>query len=134
MPNRDVRIWFGSRRFVGVVGMLLIATFLACSGDEDDLDSPQPFERGPDVPIIIESGEPIIIGTSTALTGPIRSRGEEYRDAVALAVKLWTEENGELIAGHEVRISAEDDGCGLSDVAAVAAERFVETRRMVRIR
>ena len=103
----------------------------ACSDDDAAGDGPVDFARGPDLAIVIGVDEPIVIGVSSALTGPIGRRGSEYLDAVVLGVDLWKEANGELIAGHEIEVSAEDDGCSEAGVATVAAQRFVRTIGLV---
>ena len=116
-----------------VAALALTALVLAACGD-DDGDAGgglSDFERGPNVPIVIPAGQPIVIGVSTVLTGPISERGEEYRDAVISGVEAWKQANGDEIAGHEIVVRAEDDGCTAPGAAAVAAERFARTEGLV---
>ena len=111
---------------------MLSAAVAACGDKDGDTgDGLTDLQRGPDVAIVIGADEPIVIGVSSALTGPIGRRGSEYRDAVVLGVDLWKEANGELIAGREIEVSAEDDGCSEPGVATVAAQRFVRTVGLV---
>jgi branched-chain amino acid transport system substrate-binding protein len=58
-------------------------------------------------------------------------RGEEYRDAAIVAIERWKEANGDEIAGHEIEVRAEDDGCSASDVTEVAAQRLLRTAGLV---
>lgn len=118
-----------------VAALMLAAGFallVSCSDDGDSVAQDLvDFERGPDVPIVIPSGAPIVIGVSSALTGPIRERGEEYRDAVISGVEAWKAANGREIAGHPIELRAEDDGCTAAGAAAVAAGRFTRTQGLV---
>ena len=113
-----------------VVLAFMTLALAACGGGPKS-DGLAEFPRGPDVPIIIPPGKPIVIGVSTALTGPVGPRGNEYRDAVIVGVEDWKRRNGELIAGHEVAIRAEDDGCGVAEVATEAAQRLAKTPGLV---
>lgn len=88
-------------------------------------------ERGPETPITVPAGEPIVIGVSSALTGPIGLRGTEYRDAVIVSVNRWKDEHGTTIEGHEIEIQAEDDGCTESDVTLGAAMRLLSRAGLV---
>ena len=111
--------------------LLLLVVVAACSDDDDAGDGLIDLERGPDVAIVIATDQPIVLGFSAALIGPIGPRGNEYLDAVVLGVERWKQSNGELIGGHEIEVRAEDDGCSEPGVAAVAAERFTRTTGLV---
>lgn len=116
---------------VATIGVFVIA---ACGGDDGGpAFVPQALERGPGVSIVVPVDAPIVIGVSTALTGPVGPRGSEYRDAVVLAVKRWTEANGDTIGGHEILVHAEDDGCTESDITAGAAERLLSHEGLVAV-
>lgn len=113
---------------LGLLGILLLGG--ACGGDDDGepVATVEPIARSPETAIIIPAGEPIIVGVSTALTGgPVGERGEEYRDAVIASVERW----GNQIAGHEIEIQAEDDGCTAPGVASIAAERLLSKPGLV---
>ena len=81
--------------------------------------------------MVIQAGEPLVIGVSSALTGPAAPRGQEYRDAVVVAVEQWKAQNGALIGGHEIAIVSEDDGCTEADVTRKAAERLLKRPGLV---
>jgi branched-chain amino acid transport system substrate-binding protein len=99
----------------------------ACTGEEEDIaqNGNDVISRDPQTPIVIPAGEPIVIGVSAALTGPIKSRGVERRDATVVGIKRWKAANGDQIRGHDIMVYAEDDGCSQADVAAIAAERLL---------
>jgi branched-chain amino acid transport system substrate-binding protein len=103
----------------------------ACGGDDVHEFVPQDIARGPQTPIRIPPEEPIVIGVSTALTGPIAERGNEYLDAVVVGVERWKSDHGELIGGHEIEIVGEDDGCAEPGVAIVAARRLLGREGLV---
>lgn len=117
----------------GVHGALLAiavasAVVLAgCGSGGDSGDAPvlADVNRSPGTPIIIPPEEPLVVGVSSALTGPIGERGTEYRDAVVLGVRQFERENGAEIAGHPIEVHAEDDGCTVADQTVVAAERLL---------
>ena len=87
--------------------------------------------RGPDIQVSIPADEPIVVGVSTALTGPSGGRGRQYRDAVVVAVERWKALNGSQIAGHDIMVAAEDDGCSEQDVARLAAQRLISRPGLV---
>ncbi|HEY5626061.1 MAG TPA: branched-chain amino acid ABC transporter substrate-binding protein, partial [Dehalococcoidia bacterium] len=74
---------------------------------------------------------PIVIGVSTALTGSDGERGAEYRDAVIASVNRWKEINGDQIAGHDIEIWSEDDGCTAADHTRIAATRLLGLEGLV---
>ena len=116
--------------FFGLVSVLFIAG--ACSDDADDTDGDNgPITRGPSIDIVIAADEPIIIGISAALTGPIESFGTIGRDATIVGVERWKAANGDQIAGHDIEIRAEDDGCFEADITAQAAERLLRVKGLV---
>ncbi len=100
-----------------VLAMVFGMVVAACSSDDDPVESVlADIDRSPDTSIIIPAGQPLVIGVSSALTGPAAPRGQEYRDAVVVAVEQWKRQNGPMIAGHEISIVSEDDGCTEADV------------------
>ena len=119
----------------GIVVVVLIAALALGGGSDedggDDIDLDRDPGRGPDQAIVIPAGEPIIVGVSTALTGPIGERGSEYLNAVYVGIEHWRETNGDLIGGHEIEVRAEDDGCSEADIAVTAAQRHVRRPTLV---
>ena len=115
-----------------LIAVLFIAGACGGGGDEDTAGENGGVTRSPQTPIVIPAGEPIVVGISTALTGgPVGVRGAEYRDAAITAIERWKEANGDQIAGHEIQVRAEDDGCSASDVTEVAAQRLLRDEGLV---
>ncbi|MCH7718705.1 MAG: branched-chain amino acid ABC transporter substrate-binding protein [Chloroflexi bacterium] len=115
-----------------LIALLFIAGACGDDVDEDADGENGAIERSPQTPIVIPAGEPIVVGISTALTGgPVGVRGAEYRDAAITAIERWKEANGDQIAGHEIQVRAEDDGCSASDVTEVAAQRLLRVEGLV---
>ena len=119
-----------------LLATLLAVAFVALGCSEDAAepvgDGDGAIARSPEAPIVVAAGEPMVIGISTALSGgPNGIRGTEYRDAAITAITRWKEANGELIAGHEIVVRAEDDGCGDGAVTAIAAERLLRAKGLV---
>ena len=81
--------------------------------------------------MVIPLGEPLVIGVSSALTGPAAPRGQEYRDAVVMTVEQWKTQNGPLIGGHQIIVVSEDDGCTESDITRLAATRLLKQPGLV---
>ena len=105
---------------------VLVAALTACSGDDEVVAvALTDIDRSPETSMVIPEGEPLVIGVSSALTGPAAPRGQEYRDAAAVAVEQWKTQNGATIGGHEISIVSEDDGCTEADVTRKAAERLL---------
>ncbi len=116
-----------------LLGLLaaLVFAFAACGGDDDvDVDLTD-IDRSPDTPIVIPADVPIVVGVSSALTGPIEERGREYLNAVTTSVELWKAANGDLIGGHEITVVGEDDGCSELGVSIVAANRLLSREGLV---
>lgn len=112
-----------------IAGILLAG---ACSEkEESEQNGGEVIPRDPQTPIVIPSDEPIVIGVSAALTGPIGPRGLEIRDAVIVGVELWKAENGDGIGGHEIIVWAEDDGCYEAGCAADAANQLLRQKGLV---
>jgi branched-chain amino acid transport system substrate-binding protein len=110
--------------------LALVAT--ACGGGgEDRALELRPIERSPSTPIVVPAGEPIVVGVSSALTGPVGQRGREYRDTAILGVNRWKSARGERIEGHEIVVQAEDDGCTEADITVGAAERLLRRSGLV---
>jgi branched-chain amino acid transport system substrate-binding protein len=103
-----------------------------CGDGNDETVDVAAAERAPDAPIVIDAGEPIVIGVSAPITGPDAAAGSEDRDAVILAVERWKEENG-LIHGHDVEVVVEDDGCTEADITADAARRLADRANVVAV-
>lgn len=117
---------------LGVVAIVVVVVMVASGGGSDE-DGPAVgvIDRGPSTPIEINAGVPIVIGVSTALTGSAGERGAEYRDAVITSVNRWKEANGDQIAGHDIEIWSEDDGCTAVDHATIAARRLLGLEGLV---
>jgi branched-chain amino acid transport system substrate-binding protein len=109
------------------VAVAVVAALAGCGSDGGPGDDPglQDVSRSPEAPVVVPPGEPLVVGVSSALTGPVAERGSEYRDAVVLGVRRFEQENGTEIAGHRIEVHAEDDGCTVADQTAVAAERLL---------
>lgn len=115
---------------------VLVAALLGagCGGGDDAADATRqttPGAPGAAGQITIAPADPVVVGVSTALTGPVGERGTEYRDAVVLGVLLWQEANGDEIRGHPIEVWSEDDGCTEADQTAVAAGRLLALRSLV---
>ncbi len=123
--------WTGAVLLGIAVVAVVVVMVMAGGGDDDEEAVTGDIQRSPDTPIVIPAHEPIIVGVSTALTGPIGERGAEYRDAVITSVNRWKEANGGQIAGHDIEVWAEDDGCTAADHAAIAARRLVGRQGLV---
>jgi branched-chain amino acid transport system substrate-binding protein len=112
-----------------IVVVVVVAVMVAVGGGDDEEEAAiGEIERGPDMPILIPAGEPIIVGVSAALSGPTETQGSEVLDATILGVELWKEANGNTIGGHEVEIHAEDDGCFEADITSRAAGHLLYGR------
>ena len=111
-----------------VVAVLLLLVISGGDTEEDPDTGLAAVDRGPGIPIVIPEQEPLVLGVSSALTGPIAERGTQYRDAVVVAVERWKADNGDTIGGHPISVVAEDDGCTESDVTTRAAERSMARR------
>ncbi|MFC2027483.1 hypothetical protein ACFLU3_02230, partial [Chloroflexota bacterium] len=94
------------RSIIGIVLCLTLLMMLlsgACDEKEgSEQTGGEDIPRDTQTPIVIPQDEPVIIGVSAALTGPIGPRGIEIRDAVIVGVERWKAENGEEISGHEI--------------------------------
>ncbi|MCZ6706745.1 MAG: branched-chain amino acid ABC transporter substrate-binding protein [Chloroflexi bacterium] len=138
MPQLPDRLRSALRRrstygYLGVAVVIVVALALASGGsDAEDPDTGlRDVDRGPEIEIVIAAGEPLLVGVSSALTGPIAVRGKQYRDAVVVAVDRWKAANGETIGGHAIVVVAEDDGCTESDVTRRAAGRHLQRPGLV---
>ena len=119
---------------VSVLALLGTALLAAGCGDDpadDAADPPRAAAPRAARAIAIGPDEPVVIGVSTALTGPVGERGTEYRDAVLVAVLRWQEANGDSILGHPIEVYSEDDGCTEADQTAVAARRLLGVAGLV---
>jgi branched-chain amino acid transport system substrate-binding protein len=114
------------------LGLSFAWALVACGGGgEGEALVLEPIERSPSTPIVVRAEDPIVVGVSSALTGPVGPRGDEYRDAVIFAVNRWKAAHGERIEGHEIVVQAEDDGCAEPDITAGAAERLLSRSGLV---
>ena len=124
---------FKYRNLAGIVLFAALLVILACAAEEaagPTLAEVAP-PRGPDTPVVIPRGEPMVVGVSVALTGPVAPRGLQYRDAVVVAVERWKAARGSQIHGHDLVVVAEDDGCTEGDVAQKAAGRLLRRPGLV---
>ena len=103
----------------------------ACGGDDDAAPDLPDIERGPDTPMVIPDGEPIVVGVSAALTGPVGERGQEYVNAVIAGVEAWKRANSTMIAGHEIVVVAGDDACTAPGAAVTAGHRLLRRPGLV---
>ena len=114
------------------VAAILIVALAACSSDDEVEDVVlADISRSPETSMVIPVGAPVVIGVSSALTGPAAPRGQEYRDAVVVAVEQWKAQHGALISGHEISVVSEDDGCTEAGVTRLAAERLLKRPGLV---
>lgn len=126
----------GSRRWAKGLVLILVLAVALLAGACADEEGIQPngnitLAREPEESIVIPAGDPIVVGVSAALTGPIASRGMERRDAAVVGIERWKEANGDQIGGHDIMVYAEDDGCSEADVAAYAAKRLLGKQGLV---
>jgi len=128
-------LWHPRRLVIGIILFLTLSMMLltaACTEKEEaEQNGGEVIPRDTQTPIVIPEDEPIVIGVSAALTGPIGPRGIEIRDAVIVGVERWKAENGEEIGGHEIKVWAEDDGCYETGCAANAADQLLRQRGLV---
>jgi branched-chain amino acid transport system substrate-binding protein len=114
--------------------LVLVLLLVGCGdGDDDETLERETVERGPDLPVVIEPGEPIVVGVSAPITGPDAVVGIEDRDAVIVAVERWKEANGTQIHGHDIEVVVEDDGCTETDITAAAAQRLANRAEVVAV-
>jgi len=126
--------WRRLSAFAAVLAIAAISMLLIGCAAEEKVEQNaglRDIVRGPDVQVSIPAGEPIVVGVSTALTGPSGGRGRQYRDAVVVAVERWKTANDSQIAGHDIIVAAEDDGCSEPDVTALAARRLLKRPGLV---
>ncbi len=113
---------------LGLVVVVVVVVVATGGGDDEEESAITDIERSPDVPIVIPAGEPIVIGVSGPLSGPTEIFGIEGREAAAVSVELWKAANGDTLAGHEIEVHAEDDGCFDADITARAAGHLLYGR------
>jgi ABC-type branched-subunit amino acid transport system substrate-binding protein len=112
-----------------MLALALVLLLGACKGSEQKkAETTQPATRGPQTPIVIPAGEPIVIGISAPLTGPDAVVGAEDSDAATVSVDRWKRANGGQIKGHAIKVQVEDDGCTEADITLQAAERLLQQR------
>ena len=104
----------------------------ACSGNKEKKpEAAATVTRGPQTPIVIPAGAPIVIGISAPLTGPDAAAGTEDSDAAIVSIDRWKRANGSEIKGHAIKVQVEDDGCTEVDIAVQAAERLLQQEGLV---
>lgn len=119
---------------LGLAVVVVVVVIVAAGGGGDEEGAPiGDIERSPDTPIVIPADEPIVIGVSAALSGPIETQGSEILDATTVGAELWKEANGDRIGGHEIEIHAEDDGCFEADITNRAAGHLLYGRNNHRL-
>jgi branched-chain amino acid transport system substrate-binding protein len=115
--------------------MLALALALlvgACgSTGEKKVEVTRTVTRGPQTPIVIPSGGPVVIGVSAPLTGPDSAVGNEDSDAAIVGVDRWRRVTGSQIKGHAIEIQVEDDGCTEAETTVQAAERLLRQEGLV---
>ena len=92
-----------------------------------------PFQFGliSSIQLSFGPGQPLVVGSSTPLTGADGAAGLEERDAVLTSVKLWEDQHGSQLKGHPIEVHAEDDGCTDGEQAEIAAKRFLRVNGLV---
>jgi branched-chain amino acid transport system substrate-binding protein len=128
--RRPKKLIKGSVLILVLVVILMVG---ACTGEEEEveLNEIDVVSRDPQTPIVIADGEPVVVGVSAALTGPIAPRGLAIRNAVVLGIARWKAERGDQIGGHDIAIYAEDDGCYEAIIPTFAAQRLIGTSGLV---
>ena len=134
------RLWRRLRRirrsnFVVTTVLVVLVVLMQVLDFETEAEVFQPPEavsRSPEAPLVIPAGEPIVLGFSGPLTGPLATGNFDASAAIA-GVLRWKELNGDLIHGHRVDLVGEDDGGTEEDVALVAANLLLARSRLVAI-
>jgi len=103
----------------------------ACGEEEKTEPTDGVVTRTPETPIVIPAGEPIVVGISVSLTGPVATSGRESSDAILVGIERWKADNGDQILGHNIVACVEDDGCFEGDVTAFAGQRFLRRKGLV---
>ncbi len=93
------------RFFVTLVTLLLLASMLLV-GCSTPAEEPAPSEDGEEAPV--ESTDPVVIGSTFTLSGPVAHAGQAAFEGAELAVKYVNEELGG-INGREVVLKYYDD-------------------------
>ncbi len=123
---------FGTKAIVLFLTAALVIVCGACSAGEDEEQTRgDVISRSSETPIVIPEGEPVVIGVSAALTGPIGPRGLELHDAVIVGVERWKAVNGDQIGGHDITMWTEDDGCYEAGCTADAADQLLRLPGLV---
>jgi branched-chain amino acid transport system substrate-binding protein len=120
------------RRIPTLVLLLAVPVLLMACGDsgEDVLSTTTPRESAT-APIVVPAGAPVVLGISVALTGPEEAGGLEDLHGALTGIERWKKANGDLIAGHEIAVQAEDDACTDQEAAAEAARRLLSVVGLV---
>ncbi|MFC1944060.1 branched-chain amino acid ABC transporter substrate-binding protein [Chloroflexota bacterium] len=114
-----------------IVLLAMMAGGCGEEGEKKDQNGGETISRSPNTPIVIPAGEPIVVGVSAALTGPIGPRGLAIRDAVVVGVERWKAQNGHQIDNHLIEVYAEDDGCYERGCTGQAANRLFRQKGLV---
>ena len=124
---------FGRGVVVVALAVLVALVVLGCGSASKKAAIPadQPPRSDAASSIVVQAGQPIVIGVSDAFTGSEAQAGAEDRDAVVASIMRWKAANGDQLLGHDIVIRAEDDGCTESDITKQAAERLLRTPGLV---
>jgi branched-chain amino acid transport system substrate-binding protein len=107
--------------------LILVAALALVAGCESE-SSTGPRTAAPTPPpppepaLLLESGQPVLVGVSAALSGDQSALGEDIADAVDLAV----EDYAGTIKGHPIRTMRLDDGCTDPEMAVAVARRLLQ--------
>jgi branched-chain amino acid transport system substrate-binding protein len=112
-----------------VVALVVLGCGSAAKKDVIPADQPPRSDAASSV--VVQAGQPIVIGVSDAFTGTEAQAGAEDRDAVVTSIMRWKATNGSQLLGHDIVVRAEDDGCTESDITKQAAERLLRTPGLV---
>ncbi len=130
--RRILHTGFGTKAIMLCIISALVIVCSACAAEEEGKQvRGDVISRNPQTQITILEGEPVVIGVSAALTGPIGPRGLELHDAVIVGVERWKAVNGEQIGGHDITVWTEDDGCYEAGCTSDAADQLLRLPGLV---
>lgn len=121
-----------SRLLVIVALLSLVAA--ACGGGGGG--TPEECEADEFGCVTVAAGEPIKIGTLLVITGENQTLGTDTQNGITLAADYWGDEtfdgtNGQ-IAGHDIQLVHEDDGCS-AEGGTAGAQRLVTDTQIVAV-
>ncbi len=117
----------GSARIIGLVPALAALALLTGCRDDGRPQPPQASQTPALDPIVVRPGDPLIIGVSAHLTGDAQTLGTDLVAAAELAAGQF----GPSIKGHDIELSARDDGCSDAERAVAVATEFITQRALV---